>query len=492
MKRKVLFLFMILFLPFVVDAKEYCTIVSGNGKDIGSEIACGTEHFYVIDNDNDNIKMLAKYNLYVGFNIDKIKIDTNKTYIRYECNLYGDCYENRTYYFDNEVVNDYSEWLNKLNLSEINIIEFPQRSNWNHAFGFLAYSDKYTVDGKMYKNSIYDKLYPYYTINVGVDGFGKQNKLARGVVGEKNNANYPMYGVIHLFPTENDYNDYFKSKYNGNLDNFENGYTNFDIRNDYLYYYEDYLINEGFDVSSVDMITIKEINNLVNKLTDKNLPLSEWYELSLNTEQVDDDDSKYYNLGNLKEYLSNDYKWLWDTSYWTRTAVGNINNDEELKNAYFVSTTGEICFSASNCFSGIPRAGIRPVVTISSKDIKYNIRTKTDGKGTIEVIDTALGGESISFRVSAKKGLKLAGLIIKTDSGEVVEFSEEDLTTNSDGTISISTNKFTMPYENVLIEARWILDILNPKTGAKFLLIIFVLSITIFLSIKVLKIKKKN
>lgn len=40
--------------------------VKGNGTDIGDVITCGGEEFYVISNDGTNIKMLAKYNLYVG------------------------------------------------------------------------------------------------------------------------------------------------------------------------------------------------------------------------------------------------------------------------------------------------------------------------------------------------------------------------------------------------------------------------------------------
>ena len=67
-------LFMV-FVPFMVNAKEYCKVVSGNGKDIGSEIACGTEHFYIIDSNKDEVKMLAKYNLNVGVTIYKEKIE---------------------------------------------------------------------------------------------------------------------------------------------------------------------------------------------------------------------------------------------------------------------------------------------------------------------------------------------------------------------------------------------------------------------------------
>ena len=43
-----------------------CTVISGTGRVVGDEIACGTEHFYVMSNDGNNITMLAKYNLKVG------------------------------------------------------------------------------------------------------------------------------------------------------------------------------------------------------------------------------------------------------------------------------------------------------------------------------------------------------------------------------------------------------------------------------------------
>ena len=83
MKRYLLpILLFILLMPFAVNAEEYCTIINGNGKDIGSEIACGSEHFYVIFSNDNEIKMLAKYNLYVGANYDKIKLDINSTYVK--------------------------------------------------------------------------------------------------------------------------------------------------------------------------------------------------------------------------------------------------------------------------------------------------------------------------------------------------------------------------------------------------------------------------
>lgn len=40
--------------------------ITGDGTNVGDVITCGGEEFYVISNDGVNIKMLAKYNLYVG------------------------------------------------------------------------------------------------------------------------------------------------------------------------------------------------------------------------------------------------------------------------------------------------------------------------------------------------------------------------------------------------------------------------------------------
>ena len=51
-------LFIIMMTPILVNAKEYCEIVSGTGSEIGNEIACGSEHFYITDIKDNNITML--------------------------------------------------------------------------------------------------------------------------------------------------------------------------------------------------------------------------------------------------------------------------------------------------------------------------------------------------------------------------------------------------------------------------------------------------
>ena len=131
--------------------------------------------------------------------------------------------------------------------------------------------------------------------------------------------------------------------------------------------------------------------------------------------------------------------------------------------------------------------GVRPLVTMSSSDIQFLIKTQTDGHGTIDVIDHALGGDSIKFKVNSSKGYKLDGVTIITDAGEKVEFREGEIQKNSDGTMSIDKNNFTMPFDNVTIQAKWKLDIVNPNTGIVtmfMLMIILVSTVTIIVIMK--------
>ena len=461
MKKKLVFVLLLLLFPSLVMAKE-CNVVVGDGKKIGSEIACGNEHFYVIDVDGDNIKMLAKYNLYVGNIYNKVKLDINKTYIRYE--VVGNSETNATYFFEGEQVSDKSIWETRI----------KEKYNLERSFSDYSYrpseieGSKYEIDGKTYINKTY-KFYPFISITESTEGYALQNELALGVTGEKGNANYPIYGTLNLFSI----GAYSETK---NHENFVNGYINFEFdetrfKSDIVQYLKDYgtkLSNMGFEISNVDMINMKELNNLVYTVSGKNLPLSEWYNASLNSEEIEDEIGSYNTLGDLKQYLSNDYSWLWNTTYWTKTVVGNEikENDLDDNKVYFVSSTGEICYSDS-CFT-LPRAGLRPVVTINKANLKYLIRVVTDGNGTVEAVSEASGGDEIIFKVSNKKGYKLSTLTVETDSGETVEFSSEDITQKEDGSVSISTNKFTMPYENLTITAKWSPVnnniLINPKT----------------------------
>lgn len=56
------------YIPDNIDERTSCTILAGTGENIGDEVQCGTEEFYIYSNDGTNIKMLAKNVLVVGNN----------------------------------------------------------------------------------------------------------------------------------------------------------------------------------------------------------------------------------------------------------------------------------------------------------------------------------------------------------------------------------------------------------------------------------------
>jgi hypothetical protein len=239
----------------------------------------------------------------------------------------------------------------------------------------------------------------------------------------------------------------------------------------------------NYNVNSISLLSISELDEIVNKITTKRLPLIDW---SNNYDIISQQDNpalhsttnNEISFGSLKEFIPNNYSWLYSTSYWNRTV---FFDDGSFLNTYFVFTSG----LGKICGAGFPTCapetaigtGIRPVVTIPADELQYLIKTETDENGSIEVVENSLGGESIQFKVNANKYYKLGSIVIKTDSGEKVEFSEGEITKNDDGTLSIDKNKFTMPFENVTIEAKFESESIlkNPETGNKVLFITLIL-----------------
>ena len=62
MKKIIIFILLLFTFVGITNAKE-CTVVKGTGENIGDEIECAKEHFYVIGKDNNNVRLMSKYNL---------------------------------------------------------------------------------------------------------------------------------------------------------------------------------------------------------------------------------------------------------------------------------------------------------------------------------------------------------------------------------------------------------------------------------------------
>ena len=459
-------LLFVMFMPFMVNAKEYCKVVDGDGKSIGSEIACGTEHFYIIESNEEEIKMLAKYNLYTGVTIYKEKMEKEE----------GDT---RTDY----------QYCNDLAVSK---------------------------GGTVRTDGIHSQIgYCYYMIPIEEDVI-LQNENAIGAhVDENGNYLYPQVGDVYMkdyygsyyYPEEiektiqgtnfsdyhidiSSYNDSSSLFINNNLSEKPQGV------NGPLYFYKRELEKMDYTIEDISMLSLSELNQIIETISGKSLPFQTWNsDVQITFDSGTSSNYGYLaEFGSLKEYVPKEYSWLYSTTYWNRSIYSSSTT---FSGRYYVFTAqqGKICGAGFEMC--VPTTeigcGIRPVVTIKANELMYLIKTETDGNGEIEVVDNSIGGETINFKITAKEGYKLNKLVITTDSGETVEFSEGEIIKNDDGTFSIDNNKFTMPFENVTIQAKWVSDsIINVPDTLKNLMTIDKVFIIFLLMILIIGIIKKN
>lgn len=429
--KKLMFSFLIVMfmVPCLVNAKSYCKIVSGDGTKVGDEIKCGDENFYIIDNSSDNYKLLAKYNLDIGLDIERIDV-TDKL---------GDSYV-RDYCYDNYAYHDDYEYYSYRAYNYVEGYDFNDRS-------YCIVGDP--IDTSKIAQS--EKA-------IGAHGTesGKPASNERGII---------MMSAGHqvLINFGSEYND-------GYMDGVINPTSNLDATYNLYNYLNQYvrrLRNDGYDIKDINLITVKEISNIVKSATGNELSLSAWWNNHENWAKHPNIYSGYgdtFLVGSIKDKLNGKYPWLYSTTYWTRTAASSSEDS-----LYFVDTLGNLC-NTQECFIAIG-AGVRPVITLNKKDIvsyviKTNIRA---GKGSIQVVGTANGGDSIKFKVIPEAGYKLVSLTITSEDGNKITYRKVNENT-----------VFTMPNEDVLIEAEFIK---NPVTGTPFKVLTFIAIILIGISI---------
>lgn len=549
--KKILYTLMLFLVCIGITNAAKCNVVSGTGKNIGDEIACGTEHFYVISNDGTNVKMLSKYNLLAGMSYERIQIE-NKTYetpqefynisvLKEKLNqgyyIYDDYeteeyleyilkkelgYDNKTLIFEDKNIT-FHEYLNSKEVKElfadgyemegaysyneecldnqackskyyggafsksiyyenkIIIFDEPVDSRTQSIEEYIEYHEEYQklIDEGYYFNEYYSDNYTYndgtstnsYTIYSGValykdkENFKEQVRQHETAIGahgdEKGNPipeeigiTEPMYMTGEI--DENAYSTYF----------YDITYYDDDDAYYYLDAYNYTLESEGFNIVDINTLTVGELNELVKSITSKELPLAEWYENATETKYNQMTGSDYLVLGSIKESIPSEYSWLWGTTYWLRTM-------DDSYNLFFVDTLGELC-SMYYCQPAVG-AGIRPVVTISAKDLVYSVTTKTDGNGTIESTHVhAEKGEVIKFVITPNEGYVLSEVKVTDEKGNVITFTE---------------NTFTMPEANVIIEATFTVE--NSETSTSNIIIatiLLIISCTIFYKFK----KKAN
>lgn len=425
---------------YKTEGIEYKTIVDGLATSGDSYIT--DLEFY------KNSKILELLDL--GYKLEnQIKIDDvctlhggdSEKYCHYS--TYGATFsKNENYEYYNVIFNEEIAW-NDLNnylenneeiqkkLSEGFYLGEYHRINHGNSYGDRYYGvrlDKKLKEQETEEEPEKEKIY--------------QNEIAIGATNIERGETAPFEnGVIYNeemggFFTESDkvYGTGFR-----NYEYYESEYENRAYY--YLNTYKDTLINDGYEIIDIDVITVSELNNLVYKVSGKKLPLEDWYNEGIGWRDDYAIGNEYYVLGSIKDLMPVGYEWIWGTTYWTRTA------DQNFDNIYFIDTLGDLC-SNEYCGAAIG-AGIRPIVTIKADDVVYKIDTVTDGHGTIKAdYIEAKEGTVVKFTVEPMEGYVLGEVKVTDANGNVVIF--KDYT-------------FTMPNANVTIEATFI-KIDNPNT----------------------------
>lgn len=421
MKKRIFILILILFIfPVSVSAKELCQVTKGTGKDIGDEVKCGTESFYLVSNKNDKIELLAKYNLFVG---DKIS------------------------YFD--VDEEHSTYSNQYSASEY-------CSAKSRELGFNAYktysigeflNSSFTLYGcRVYENIEYDKVrQDERAVGTKLDGTG--------------HSILPLYGITYMNPE-------WGNVFNGTT-NFQNNYdengnliVEGSVFKQYLNGYKEELERQEIEVEDVSFITLTKTLELLKNISNKDIEVNIEY-----PNEATYTGEFFYGKMDIKNYTENN-KWIYDVTYWLGSGFEGDPDDgiHDFKNDYYISNEGMLCAIGRGECTYLPYPignGVRPLITIEKGNVLYDIKVETDGNGTIEAPEKAYGNDFIRFKVVPKEGYKLSKLTITTDSGETVEYTEESFITNSDGTTSVDSSVFTMPFENVTIRASWRLDVVE-------------------------------
>ena len=406
-----------------------CQVIDGQGLQVGNEVVCGSEHFYILDHNDTEVKMLAKYNLLVGNTITREVFDGSS--------------------------------------SSDACINYAQSKG-----GKAKTTGKY--------NNVEGYCFIEYKINEDVL---QSSEAISAHWDEEDNYLYPQVGDVYLY--SNTYPSYAGfSKYTDftvDVDSgikYDNNFYDLNVGNymvaSYLEQYKNNLFNNHYSVNSIDLLSLDEINGIV-KSNNKSIPYSEWHNNAGTALPP------RYEFGWLNDLLTTKQNFIYNTTYWLKTGLDiytpqdsyEINQlmQQYILNAnsvLFVDSRGGVCSAYINhefqiVNSCVPNmtassdmgAGIRPLVTISKKYLKFLIEKETDGNGSISSINYAPGDAMVSFVVTANKGFKLKSLIITSESGEEIEITGDKLEMTDEREYKISNNTFTMPNENVTIKAEF-------------------------------------
>ena len=142
--------------------------------------------------------------------------------------------------------------------------------------------------------------------------------------------------------------------------------------------YKNKLINDGYNVKQVSLLSLTDLDNLVKEISNERLPIKYWSDHFGDDVLVENNYLIETTFGDLKQYIPQKYKWLYSTTYWNSTLFKNpvtcspgvpfcIYDDLYV----FTAEQGKLC-GAGSYFCAPTTAigcGLRPILTIDSSDL---------------------------------------------------------------------------------------------------------------------------
>ena len=374
--KKIFFVFLcIMFLPIMANAKEKCTVVSGNKTDIGSEIACGSEHFYIVDSNEKEVKMLDKYNLDVGISVHKEKIEKASDDTRTDEDYCNDLAIEKGGQAGASVAEGYCFYFTYADFSNVKQREDAKSAHVDENEEYL-----FPQIGNVYPSLYFSAYSPTFD-----PGFVLDFKIPKLIGNTNSSVSYE--DVLRLFK-DSKYDNYFADLEPNLVEEVENQYNSYSVVNApskymnelgaSLYYYKNNM--SDYNINDVTLLTLEDLNNIATK-RGKSLSYQEMYEA---VGQLGLDGSPFKKLASLKEHVDVEDSWLYDRSYWLKTAYNyeeSINSSNYQLTPFgllFVNNLGDIC-GAAGMSEGIPGcqviirvavgSGVRPVITMAPEDI---------------------------------------------------------------------------------------------------------------------------
>ncbi len=233
------------------------------------------------------------------------------------------------------------------------------------------------------------------------------------------------------------------------------------------------ILNKDFDiVLDLKLDSDKTFSNVV--FTDNSFYVSEYI---IDEESPKNEINDFYGYVRLKEY---DYSGnVIDTYDLFEVYYDFLADDYRMFNVFGryvtnIQILNDEIFVLSSFGPGTEWAVTHPVdglfvtgedSTVHHYTFKYDITTKTDGNGSVEVVDKANYKDNIPFKVIPNDGYVVKDINVTTKNGETISFEDY---------------KFIMPSDDVIIEVTFEKEVSNPVTSSFNILLLLVIAIVMF------------